>query len=363
MTRTRLALVIAISMASVACASPSPRPHGHLPRLANSLDALPATFVAISQSASEAPHVEMFSASTGQPLGAVPGLPTGSQLQSLQVSSTGAIWVTASRGPRDRNGTLGGDPAPNSCSSSVVTLATPGAQPQKVWTFPSSQWVGDAVPSPSGRRVAYLSASCASSFADAHVVLRSRRGDIRLTLGSNAITCHVLSTPFWSPNGQEVTFTYSASSLTAASPPPIPGDCPEWHPGELAVVGTGKSTGTHGFRLLAASAGCGFRTSAFDRWGLVAIETCGYMELGPAYLEQFSPRLRLERRVPLMPGSDPTSLSVSPGGEFVLVDEYQAPSTSGPALPWDWVWIFNWSGLRLVRRYPDVRYGLSQASW
>lgn len=358
-----MALVIAVSLASVACAGPSPRPHGRLPPLPSSPGALPTTFVAISQSASEAPHVELFSASSGKPLGAVAGLPTGSQLQSLQVSSSGAIWVTTSRGPRDRNDTVGGDPAPDSCSSSVVTLDEAGARAQKVWTFPRSQWVGYAVPSPSGRRVAYLSASCVNSFADAHMVLRSRQGEAQLTLGANAVACHVLTTPSWSPNGREVTFTYSASSLTAASPPPLPGLCPAWRPGALAVAGTSRSTGTQGFHLLFAPAGCGFQASAFDRWGIVAIETCGYVGLGPAYLEQFSARLELVRRLPLMPGADPTHLSPSPGGEFVLVDEYQAPPASGPSLPWDWVWIFNGSRLRLVRRYPDVRYGLSQASW
>ncbi len=358
-----LALAAAISLALAACAGSGPSAPVGAQGTAGLPTAMPTTFFAISQSPSHGFQVETLSSLNGKVLEVMPGLPTGNQLQSLQASAGGSIWVTTSSGPRFRNGTAGGDPAPRSCSSSIMATDHRGAQAQTVWSFPPSELVGQATASPSGQRVAYLSSGCVASFADSHLVIRSRHGGSQVLLGANAVTCHVMTAPSWSANGTELTFTYAPSSLGRSHGHVTPGVCPAWHSGELVVVSTRRSAGVSAFHLLAAPSGCGYVAAAFDRWGIAAVETCGYQGMGSSYLEQVTIGMTVQSRLALEPGSDPTSLSAAPGGRYVLVDEYQAPATHGRPLPWDWIWVFNGVHLHLIRKYPDVNYGLSDACW
>jgi hypothetical protein len=70
------------------------------------------------------------------------------------------------------------------------------------------------------------------------------------------------------------------------------------------------------------------------------------------------------RRYGLEPNSDPTTLSVSPKGGYVLVDEYQAD-----ALPDEeainWIWIFDGHSLHKVAAYADSGSSteIRSASW
>gem|GEM_PF-4543029 len=73
------------------------------------------TFVAISAVGTGQPHLERFSLPPGCPLGPIRAAPSGPQLLSSVVSSSGQIWVATPSGPCLRDGTVGGDPAPNRC--------------------------------------------------------------------------------------------------------------------------------------------------------------------------------------------------------------------------------------------------------
>jgi hypothetical protein len=119
-------------------------------------------------------------------------------------------------------------------------------------------------------------------------------------------------------------------------------------------------------RLLAAQSGCGYTESVFDAWGIAAVETCGANGLGPAFLVQLSPQLNLTSTLPLEPSSDPTYLSASSDGDFVLVDEYESPQAPGPngeTGPWDLLSVFDGATLHVIHVYPDDQYGISSASW
>jgi len=325
---------------------------------------MPGTFVAISVVGTGQPHLERFSLPSGRPLGQIRGAPSGPQLLSSVVSNSGQIWVATTSGPRLRDGTVGGDPAPNSCRSSILELTRGANRPTRIWRFGGSELVGDAAPNPAGDRVAYLESSCPDSFDDSHIVIRSLRGGPQLTIGSDAAPCHWMSAPSWSPTGSHLTFTFAPSSLAAGATPLVEGDCPAWHLGELAVAGTARSSTVSQVQLTAAPSGCGYTASAFDAWGIAAVEACGYDGLGPAYLVQLSELLTPTATIALQPGSDSTSLSVTGGGQLVLVDEYQAPPAGGPAGPArDRLSLFNGVGLRVIHVYPDAPYQIRGASW
>lgn len=322
------------------------------------------SFVAISVAGTRRPHLERFSLPSGRALGPIQSAPAGTQVVSSVMSSSGQIWVTTASGPRLRNDTVGGDPAPNSCHSSVLELSPGGSRPSRTWRFGNSQLVGDAVPNPAGDRVAYLESGCTTSFADPHIVIRSLAGGRDLTIGLDAAPCHQMSSPSWSASGAQLTFTFNPSSLAPGSGPLIQGACPAWHLGELAVASTVHSSEMAGVRLVAAPSGCGYTAAAFDAWGIAVVETCGYAGMGPAHLVQLSDRLSVTATFALQPGSDPTWLSVAGGGRSVLVDEYQAPPATGPGgQARDWLYVFDGVDLHLVHVYPDASYGIRGASW
>ncbi|MGC1184587.1 MAG: hypothetical protein WBA31_05465 [Candidatus Dormiibacterota bacterium] len=323
----------------------------------------PSSFVALTQAPSYQRRLQRFSTATGQALDTISGTPTGMQVEGIVLTRSGVIWVTTAEGPRFRNDTAGGDPAPDSCRSSIIQVRPNQDRAAVQATFPRSQLVSDAVPNPSGSRLAYLESGCRDSFADSHIVVRDLDGRHLLTIGADTRACHVISPPSWSLDGQQLTFTYSPAAAGDGS---RPGVCPAWGPGELAVASSRHFSGIGQVRLQAAPHGCGYTRSVFDAWGIAAVETCGANGLGPTHLVQLSPTLAVMSSLELQPGSDGTSLSASGDGEFVLVDEYQAPRASGPNSetgPWDWLYVFDGTSLRVIHVYPDDQYGVSNASW
>jgi hypothetical protein len=337
-----------------------------LPRLGARSATAPTRFVAFSQTQNYQRRLKSFSTTTGQVLGTISDIPKGMHLQSAVLAGSGVIWVTSATGPRFRNDTAGADPAPDSCRSSIVDVHPGTGRAAALLTFRSSQLVGDAVPSPSGDRVAYLESGCRSSFADSHLVIRDLHDGGQITIGANATPCHLMSGPSWSSDGKELTFTFSPAAASPSTGHGAPGTCPNWRLGELAIASTRHSSGIGSVRLLAASSGCGYTQSVFDAWGIATVETCGANGLGPAYLVQLSPQLTVTSTLRLHPSSDPTSLSVSRDGDFVLVDEYDAPSAPEPneeAGPRVWLYVFNGTSLQVIHVYPDDQYGISNASW
>jgi hypothetical protein len=77
---------------------------------------------------------------------------------------------------------------------------------------------------------------------------------------------------------------------------------------------------------------------------------------------QLNERFEVTGRWKLPFGQDGTSLSVSPNGQLVLVDEYESPSYMVRHAT-DWVEVFNGSGLRLVTRVLDAKESISGAVW
>ena len=95
------------------------------------------------------PVLEAFSQRDGKPQGDVLRLPAWPfTVQGPVRTNDGRLWFTISSGPCVRDGTAGGNPAPNTCSGSVVRFDPDARTSRVVLKAPSPLLIGDAVPSP-----------------------------------------------------------------------------------------------------------------------------------------------------------------------------------------------------------------------
>jgi hypothetical protein len=326
---------------------------------------MPSDFLAQWTTRARGNVLELFSAKSGQPLGKVVDFPHAIGSPNIEGpfrAGRGNVWLTTTSGPVETSNVMGGDPRPNSCSATVTALSPLTHRSTVIFRAPVSVQFGEAVPNSTGERFAYLDGGCSTGFMNAHVVLRSTTSSAAVTIGNHALPCHVISTPSWSPNGSLLTFAYSPSVLKPGSKFVPRGYCQAPGAGEIAVVSTSRSSEIVAGELTKAPSGCQYTESAFDAPGMVAVESCGTIGSSSTYLVQLNSRRKVLLRIALKPNSDPTSISVSPNGSYVLVNEYQADALPGND-PLDWVWVFDGHHLKMVGRYLDSSESVSSASW
>ncbi len=319
----------------------------------------PTTFIARRLTSQES-VLESFSALNGAPLGditALPG-PPGVSVSGPYRAGANNVWLTTTGGPEYTSNVAGGDPKPNSCNATVSVLDPITHLASVVLETPHSEFVFDAVPSADGQRYAYLVGNC-TSYEKQHVVIANLANSSTVSIGLNTTRCHFITTPAWSSNGSQLTFSYSPPTLAKST---LTGACLMPLPGEVAIVPTSHSSVITTKELTKAPRGCSYAVSAFNSNGVVAIETCGALGKSSTYLTQMNGRGTVLRRYKLQPNSDPTSLSVTPNGLYVLVNEYQANALpDGYAI--DWVWVYNGHSLRFVAQYQDSNSDVRSASW
>ncbi len=262
-------------------------------------------------------------------------------------AARGRVWLTFSSGPRCSSPVAGCGPVPNSCTGSTVRYAPVSRRATAVLTTPPSELVSDAVPSPDGRRLAMVSAGCAGSFLNFHLVVRDLRSGRTWTIGADARPCHDLSSVAWNENGSRLAFPYGPSRLSRRGRYP-PGVCPAPRLGRLVVVSATRPSSSRSWTLIAADPRCGYTAAAFRRRGLVAIEGCA---AGGAYLVVIDTRHRITARFPLARGYNDGAVATDWHTGTVLVSEYQAANQGTPV--YDWVWALHGGRLRLVARYPN----------
>jgi Tol biopolymer transport system component len=305
--------------------------------------------------------LEEFSLSDGRPVRQLASLPEDAS--GPHTGPEGTAWLTMSTGPRERNNTAGGDPAPNSCSGSVVRLDLPTRESKTVLSFPSSQLVDDVVPNPSGQLLAMLAGTCDRSYFNQHLLVKDLRSGQEWTIGADAAPCHALYTPSWSPDGSKLVFAYGPANSSERLPETPrsglgKGVCTQNRPGEVAVVPAERSSQLSSARLIPPPKGCSYQAAVFDRQGIAAVDGCeqgtprAYAGLGDyqgdAYLVQLNGRGRTVLRLALRRESNITRLASDPSAGLVFVSEGQGENTR-PAF--DWVWTFDGHRLRAVGHY------------
>ena len=369
---TRMAPAVALLVASVSIAAcgksahqPRARRHATVPVIMTArLD--PARSGSLFLSLWQPPHdsktvLEEFSLSDGRPVRQLASLPEDAS--GPHTGPEGTVWLTMSTGPRERNNTAGGDPAPNSCSGSVVRLDLPTRESKTVLSFPSSQLVDDVVPNPSGQLLAMLAGTCDRSYFNQHLLVKDLRSGQEWTIGADAAPCHALYTPSWSPDGSKLVFAYGPANSSERLPETPrsglgKGVCTQNRPGEVAVVPAERSSQLSSARLIPPPKGCSYQAAVFDRQGIAAVEGCeqgtprAYAGLGDyqgdAYLVQLNGRGRTVLRLALRRESNITRLASDPSAGLVFVSEGQGENTR-PAF--DWVWTFDGHRLRAVGHY------------
>ena len=313
--------------------------------------------------------LEEFSLHDGRPLRTLEplaSLPT--EVSSPHPGSGGSVSLTVSTGPRYRNDTAGGDPAPDSCTSSVVSFDPTTGKTVTLLAFPRSTLVADGVPSPNGEWIAMHAGGCATSYFDQYLLVVDLRSGRRLTIGTDAAPCHALSSAAWSPDGSKLVFAYGPATASPAGQQPPPGTCTVPHPSGLAVVSATRSSQLTASQLIAPEAGCTYQSAAFDRRGIVGIEACSHgappqfppgVYLGDAYLVQLDSHGRLLLRLSLKLGSNPGTVVTDPRTGLVLVTEDQGQRQHHAS--YDWVWTFDGRKLHTVGRYPFEGNGVVTA--
>ncbi len=322
----------------------------------------PTTFIARWQT-SQKTVLESFSALSGSLLGDVTTLPSTPAVTVGGPYRAGAnnVWLTTTGGPYYTDDTSTGDPLPNSCNATVTVLDPTSHRASVVLHTPNSELVFDAVPSADGKRYAYLVENC-TSYEKLHVAIGNLANSSTMTIGLNTTRCHFISPPAWSSNGSQLTFAYSPPTLTKNTIAEPAGVCPLPLAGEVAIVSTSRSSVITAKELTKAPKGCSYVVSAFDSLGVVAVDTCGATGKSSTYLTQMNESGTVLHQYELKPNSDPTTLSVTPNGRYVLIDEYQAGALSNGE-PIEWVWVFNGHSLRTVAQYAEPGSQIRSGSW
>jgi hypothetical protein len=237
-----------------------------------------------------------------------------------------------------------------------------------VFRTPPSVWFSGAVPSPTGRYVVYETGQCNRSYFNAHFVVRDLLTGREWEIGADAGICYSFSLPAWASGGK-LLFGYAPSEVPKGQSDKYGyGFCLAPGQPELAVVAALSSASIRSATLTRAPSSCGYLQAVPDAWGVLALEACALGGAGPANdlgatsLVQLNGRFESTGRWKLPFGQDGTSLSVSPNGQLVLVDEYESPSHI-VRQPTDWVEVFNGSGLHLITRVLDAKERISDAVW
>jgi Tol biopolymer transport system component len=215
--------------------------------------------------------------------------------------------------------------------------------------LPRSMWALDSVPSPNGRMVAMRAAGCATSFLDDHIVVRNLRSGRQWSIGADAVRCHELTTPAWSPDDSKLVFAYGPSTLPTGTRPSTSPTCDQSRPNELVIASATHASSSGSWRLIPADRGCSYQGAAFDHDGIAAVEGCGSAPaFGHVYLLQLSVRGGTTQRVALKPGWEEGLVATQRSGD-VLVTQDQPANAGYPER--DWVWEFDGHHIRPVAHY------------
>ncbi len=300
--------------------------------------------------------LEAFSLSSGRRVRRVVRLSLGSSLAATPAATAaGRVFLTLTRPGRcSRTGYMECPHwLPGSCRNVVQTIAPGQSEPQVAFDVPGSATIGEVVPSPHGRRVAYGLRPCVSASGTSGMYIRSLRSGSTRAVMSSPNVCDHYGPPAWNANGTRIVFPYARAG---GRPLAMAGGfgCPAGR--DYLVI---ARTNGPGPRVeVPAGRGCVVEATAFDASGVLAAEGCARgapagqaaPNLGDAVLLQYSLTGRLERRIDLVRGLEQAVLSTESLTGNVLVSQDRPANEPYPEE--DDVWEFNGRRLRLIARYP-----------
>jgi hypothetical protein len=146
----------------------------------------------------------------------IPVVYDGMHAVGTAVGRDGNVWVTYSKGPASSQ--IGFGPAsakPDSCGNAVVEWSLQGATPRPAVFQRTGDDVllGQAVPSPDGRLLAYTEQPCNINGTGVYLRVTDVSSKRSWTIGQGLPGCHILTTPAWSANGTQLLEGYAAANL------------------------------------------------------------------------------------------------------------------------------------------------------
>jgi len=240
-----------------------------------------------------------------------------------------------------------------SCRNQVQTIAPGRSEPQVAFEVAGSETIGEVVPSPHGRQVAYEMRPCVSPTGTAGMYIRTlRSGHTRAVMSSRNV-CDQYGPAAWNANSTEIAFPYQPAG---GRPMEMAGGfaCPEGR-NYLMIATTSRGSGRR--VQVPAGRGCRFEAAAFDASGVLAAEGCANggpkrqdaPNVGDAFLLQYSVNGHLKERIALKRGLEQAVLSTEPLTGNVLVTQDRPANEPYPEA--DYVWEFNGQRLRAIARY------------
>lgn len=157
--------------------------------------------------------VDLADAATGRDLGRLlPVTWAGMRAQGVSVDRGGDVWVTYSTGPRRGSPGLS-FPKPHTCGNEIVRLSAHGAPRESVYLRTGDDvLIGQAVPSPDGRLLAYTGQGCTDGRNGLYLRVTDLRTGKSWTIGRGLPGCHVLTTPAWSADSRQLIEGYAAAN-------------------------------------------------------------------------------------------------------------------------------------------------------
>lgn len=310
--------------------------------------------------------LDQFSLRTGQRLGTIARVPVagGESVSPPAARLGGPVLLTFSSGPKCA-GPIGGGasagpciPVAGSCQSRVESLGPESGAVRTLLSFPASTLVSDAMPSPAGRMLVMDAAGCATSFMDAHLVVRDLASGRQWSIGADAARCHQIGPVSWSADSSRLVFPYAPAILPSGTKPSTAPECTAPRYDRLAVVASRQASATSSWKLTLAAKGCSFTAAAFDAKGIAATEACrggshpgagADPKLGNVFLLQLNAQDHVIARVALQPGWEQGRVSTIGRTGMVLISQDQPANEGYPER--DWVWEFNGHHLRLIAQY------------
>jgi hypothetical protein len=195
---------------------PRPGPAAALAHLGPAGGAAPRQFVVAVPGAG----VMLGDAATGRLLGRLLPPALGPMAaQGAAVARDGGVWVTYGKPAAALGRTAGGDPQAHTCAGEIVVLRAGAAPRVSVWLRAGDNvTLGQAVPSPDGRLVAYTEAGCATAPSGQFLRVTDLRTRRSWTIGAGLPGCHLFTTPAWSADGRQLAEGYAAANRPYDTP-------------------------------------------------------------------------------------------------------------------------------------------------
>ncbi|MGH9087845.1 MAG: hypothetical protein ACRDYZ_06990, partial [Acidimicrobiales bacterium] len=267
----------------------------------------PTSFVAVRAAPGQGglPEVTVDSAATGDVERVVmPAVVDGLSTGATAVDRRGRIWLTLAHGPRSRcqgNATCatgpGGNTVPGTCASAVVRLSPQTGAAKFVLIGSADETLEDAQPSPNGKLLAYVRATCTREGRQ-YLVVDDLSTGRSWTIGKALPPCHRFDSLAWTPDGAALVLDLRASLGRVGGS----ARCGTATPNGLAVVPALEPA--HGLpgRQVRMRPNCQVNAVTGTATGFAAIEVCGRKQgyptgaTGPASLVRFDSALRVSSR-------------------------------------------------------------------